>query len=167
MAFLEDMRGVWPTAEQARGRQWVFVPYDRVNDRIGPLAKLPPQDAGLILIESHAKGRNRPYHKKKVLVVLSNMRHFALEQQARGVLVAYRNAPESYGEQLLAVQRELGISVIQTTEPAERELRKDLNAAIASGLTLEFVEDDAWVSTAGDWQAVFGAKTPGAAAGNT
>ncbi len=161
MAFLEDMRDAWPTLEQARGRQWVFVPYDRLNDRIGPLAELKPNDAGLILIESHAKGRNRPYHKKKVLVVLSNMRHFALEQQARGVLVAYRNAPESYGEQLLAVQRELEISVIQTTEPAERELRKDLDIAVAAGLKLQFVEDNAWISTVEDWRAVFGAKTPG------
>ncbi len=150
------MRAVWPTAEAASTRTWVFVPYDRVNDRIGPLAKLKPEEAGLILIESHAKGRNRPYHKKKVLVVLSNMRHFALEQQARGVMVAYRNAPESYGEQLLMVQRELGIDVIHTAVPAERELRKDLEGAVAAGLTLEMVEDDAWLSTGEDWAAVFG-----------
>ena len=156
MAFLDDMRAAWPTVEQARGRTWVFVPYDRLNDRIGPLATLKPGDAGLILIESHAKGRNRPYHKKKVLVVLSNMRHFALEQQARGVMVAYRNAPESYGEQLLAVQQELGLPAIRTAVPAERELRKDLEAAVALGLQLEFSEDDAWLSTPEDWAAVFG-----------
>ncbi len=156
MGFLENMRSVWPTPHQAGGRTWVFVPYDRLNDRIGPLAKLKPEEAGLILIESHAKGRNRPYHKKKVLVVLSNMRHFALEQKARGVMVAFRNAPESYGEQLLAVQQELGIDTIHTALPAERELRKDLEAAVAAGLRLDVVADDAWLSTPEDWEAVFG-----------
>ena len=156
MGFLDKMRAAWPTPEQAARRQWVFVPYDRLNDRIGPQSGLVPERAGLILIESHAKGRNRPYHKKKVLVVLSNMRHFALEQQARGVLVAYRNAPESYGDQLLAVQAELDLPSIATTEPAERELRKDLDAAVAKGLRLTVVPDDAWLSTAADWAAVFG-----------
>ncbi|GAA3764720.1 cryptochrome/photolyase family protein [Terriglobus aquaticus] len=156
MPFLEQMRAAEPDAAERKRRTWVFVPYDRINDRIGPLAKLAPAEAGLILIESHAKGRNRPYHKKKVLVVLSNMRHFALEQQARGVAVIYRNGPPSYGEQLLELQRELGLPSIHLAEPAERELRKDLETWQAKGLDLTIGPDDAWLSTAEDWSAVFG-----------
>src|SRR6187402_202041 len=104
MGFLDSMRERYPTAEEARSRPWVFVPYDRLNDSIGPLAS--HTDAGIILVESHAKGRSRPYHHKKVLLVLSNMRHFALEQAERGRCVLYLNALESYGEQLLAAQRQ-------------------------------------------------------------
>ena len=156
MTFLEQMRAAAPSQEAARERRWVFVPYDRLNDRCGPLSRLRPEEAGVILIESHAKGRNRPYHKKKVLVVLSNMRHFAIEQQRRGVAVIYRNAPESYGEQLLGLQREFSLPSIQLATPAERELRQDLAAGERNGLRLEYSTDDAWLSTEEDWTQVFG-----------
>ena len=156
MSFLQQMLASAPSITAAQERQWVFVPYDRLNDRCGPLARLKPEQAGIILIESHAKGRNRPYHKKKVLVVLSNMRHFALEQQERGVAVIYRNAPESYGEQLLGIQRELKLPAIQLAVPAERELRHDLADAETLGLKLTYTLDDAWLSTAEDWEHVFG-----------
>ena len=143
MPFLDRMRAAEPGAAERRRRTWVFVPYDRLNDAIGPLGRLSASEAGVILIESHAKGRNRPYHKKKVLVVLSNMRHFALEQQARGVAVVYRNGPASYGEQLLALQRELDLPGIHLAVPAERELRKDLEQWQANGLQLTITADDA------------------------
>ena len=159
------MRSHRPTAADFRKRSWCFVPYDRLNDRVGPLAKLPPEQAGLILIESHSKGRNRPYHKKKVTLLLSNMRHFALEQIDRGVSVLYLNAPESYGEQLLRAQHEHNIATIAVARPAEREMRKDLELAIGKGLRLDMQTDDAWISTAEDWQAVFGAPRDAGARG--
>lgn len=156
MSFLEQMRTAAPSKQNAALRQWIFVPYDRLNDSIGPLGTVLPHDAGIILIESHAKGRNRPYHKKKVLVVLSNMRHFAMEQIERGVAVLYRNAPESYGEQLLQIQNEFALPTISVAIPAEREMRQDLAEAETNGLKLRYVEDDAWVSTEEDWRSVFG-----------
>ena len=154
MFFLEAMRERYPTPAEVRDRRWVFVPYDRLNDHIGPLAS--DRDAGIILVESHAKGRSRPYHQKKVLLVLSNMRHFALEQLENGRKVLYLNAPESYGDQLLAAQKHFSLGAIQYTRPAERELRKDLEAGMRAGLQLEEHPDTAWLSTTGDWQHVFG-----------
>lgn len=154
MAFLETMRQHYPSAAEARSRAWVFVPYDRLNDRIGPLADDP--DAGIVFVESHAKGRSRAYHHKKVLLVLSNMRHFALEQRAKGRQILYLNAPESYGEQLLAAQKRFRLGTILYTRPAERELRKDLEKGLAAGLMLEERPDTAWLSATADWQHVFG-----------
>jgi deoxyribodipyrimidine photolyase-related protein len=154
MGFLDAMRERYPTSSEASSRPWVFVPYDRLNDRVGPLAS--HDDAGIIIVESHAKGRSRPYHHKKVLLLLSNMRHFALEQIARGRSVLYLNAPESYGEQLAAAQRRFHLGPILYTRPAERELRKDLDVGCAGGLKLEEHPDTAWLSTSADWQYVFG-----------
>ncbi len=148
---MEEQR---PTSADIIGRPWVFVPYDRLNDATGPLATEP--DAGIILIESHAKGRARAYHRKKVILVLSSMRHFALEQRAKGRPVLYLNAPESYGEQLLGAQQRFGIARLLTTRPAERELRKDVELGQAAGLNLEYRPDTAWLSTSGDFQNVFG-----------
>ena len=65
-------------------RRWIFVPYDQLTDRLGPLSRLPAREAGVVVVESRAKAGRRPYHKHKLAFVLANLRHFCLEQQARG-----------------------------------------------------------------------------------
>ena len=157
--FLRSMYARYPSAADAARHPWIFLPYDRLNDRLGAVADHP--DAGIILVESHAKGRNRPYHRKKVMLVLSNQRHFALELLESGRPVIYVNAPESFGEQLHAIQARFGLGPILTTSPAERELRKDLQAAERQGLRLDYQPDTAWLSTEGDWDHVFGKPTRG------
>lgn len=157
--FLDSMGQRQATLAHAAERPWIFVSYDRLNDRIGPLATQP--DAGIILVESYAKGRTRPYHRKKVVLVLSNQRHFAMEQIAKGREVLYLSGPESFGEQLHAAQKRFALGPIQTTRAAERELRKDLEAAQAAGLRLELHQDTAWMSTSDDWNTVFGKAAKG------
>lgn len=147
------------TAAEAQGHRWIFLPYDRQNDRLGVVAQNP--DHGLIFVESHAKGKARPYHRKKVMLVLSSQRHFALEQLQKGRPVLYLNGPESFGEQLRGVQQRLHLRPLLLSPPAERELRKDLNAAQANGLQLDYQPDTAWLSTEADWEAVFGKPTRG------
>jgi hypothetical protein len=33
-------------------RQWLFVPYDQLSDKIGPLAKENPASLGIVLVET-------------------------------------------------------------------------------------------------------------------
>ena len=150
------MHALQPSPAEVRRRTWVYVPYDRLNHACGPLSRLKPSEAGLILLESHCKENVRPYHKKKLVVLLSNQRHFAQEQAARGVAIVYRNAPESYGEQLLAIQHEFALKSIACGSVSERELRKDLESAQHNGLKLQIEPDTAWLSTEDDWTTVFG-----------
>ena len=44
-------------------------------------AERPRSAIGLILIETSWKARQRPYHQQKLALVLTNLRHFALEAQ--------------------------------------------------------------------------------------
>ena len=74
---------------RAGDRRWLFVPYDQLHDGIGPLAHEPAADLGIVLVESRAKAERRAYHKQKLALVLANLRHFALEQAARGVVVRH------------------------------------------------------------------------------
>ena len=60
-------------------RRWVFVPYDQLTAAIGPLSRLEPGEAGVVLVESRWKARRRPYHKQKLAWVLAAGRHLALE----------------------------------------------------------------------------------------
>ena len=47
----------------------------------------------VVLVESHALMKRLPYHAKKLTLVASAMRHYALELEALGYRVDYRQAP--------------------------------------------------------------------------
>ena len=102
--FEEQVAAFAPTAAEIKARRWVYVPYDRYTDRTGPLAEWKAEEAGIVIVESTAKALRRPYHKKKLVVLISNMRHFALEQGVRGVKVIYHFSPESHGTALRKLQ---------------------------------------------------------------
>ncbi len=95
------------TAAQRPGpRRWLFVPYDQLHDGIGPLAHEPAHELGIVLVESRAKAARRPYHRQKLALVLSNLRHFALEQAARGVAVRHVATAGGYTDALAPLARD-------------------------------------------------------------
>jgi len=150
-AFPDALRASAPKS-RAR-RRWLFVPYDQLHDGIGPLAKEPAAELGIVLVESRAKAARRPYHKQKLALVLANLRHFALEQQARGVLVRHVVTAGGYAEALAPLAKELGPLRVQ--RPAERELRAELAPLFADGALVE-VAHEGWLSTAEDFAACKG-----------
>ncbi len=94
---------------RSKTRTWVYVPYDQLHDGLGALATLPPEELGIVLVESPEKAGRRPYHKQKLALVLANLRHFALEQAARGVDVRHVVAGAGgYRGALEQAARELG-----------------------------------------------------------
>ena len=155
-SFARQIARFAPKKADLKQRRWIYVPYDRFTDRVGPLAEQPPQEAAIVIVESTAKALRRPYHKKKLVVLISNMRHFALEQGRRGVAVLYHFSPESHGTALRQLQHERALPPLTCMVPAERELRLDLNQAIEQGLQINFVEDATWTSQTSDFLAVYG-----------
>ena len=135
-------------------RRWIYVTYDQLHDAIGPLSQEPPEELGVVLIESRAKATRRRYHKQKLALVMTNMRHFALEQAARGVAVRYVDAGEDdYATTLRALHNELG--AMRVMRPAELELRDELQPLLDDGV-LEEVPHDGWLTTTEDFAAIKG-----------
>jgi deoxyribodipyrimidine photolyase-related protein len=157
--FLDRITKARPTREQAKNLRWVYLPYDRLTDRTGPLHDMPAKEVGLILVESAAKGHRRDYHKKKIALLLANERHFALEQAARGVAILYEMQQGTHGDGLLKLQRDYQLPPITVMKPAERELRVDLEQARTQGLELNEIEDTTWLSTESDFDTVFKLKS--------
>ncbi|MCU0233905.1 MAG: cryptochrome/photolyase family protein [Thermoanaerobaculales bacterium] len=133
----------------AVGRRWLFVPHDQLSDGIGPLAREAPEELGIVLVESPGTAARRPYHRQKLALVLANLRHFALEQAARGVAVRHLVARGSYREALAPLAAELG--PLQVMRPAERELRADLAPLVAAGGLVE-LPHEGWLTTAEDFR---------------
>ena len=164
--FADQIAPYAPTPADIRTRRWIYIPYDRYTDRTGPLTEQPAEQTGIVIVESTAKALRRPYHKKKLIVLISNMRHFALEQAARGVKVLYHFSPLSHGQALAALQRERKLPTLICMTPAERELRLDLHqaqqgGAQQDGLQMDFVEDTTWASQPRDFLKVYGPYKPG------
>jgi deoxyribodipyrimidine photolyase-related protein len=159
LPFFSRIAKFAPTKAEARSRRWIYIPYDRLHHCVGPLAETAPEDAVLVFMESQAKGTRRPYHKKKLTLVLSAMRHFALEQAERGCRVVYGASPSSFGDGLLALQEQWQWSELVTNRPAERELRVELESARADGLRIAFAADTAWLSTSDDFAEAFPKRT--------
>lgn len=135
------------------GRTWVYVPYDQLADQIGPLSRLAPDRAGIVLVESSWKAARRPYHQQKLALVLANQRHFALEQARRGVAVRYVATRASYDVALREVAAEIG--PLLTMEPAERELRRLLEPLLDEGV-IEPHPHEGWLTSAETFRAAAG-----------
>lgn len=165
--FLERIRQFEPNVDEARARRWIYVPYDRLHDGVGPLSETAPEQAIVVLMESRGKGTRRPYHKKKLTLLLSAMRHFALEQAERGCRVVYGASPTSFSDGLFALQARWKWSEILVNRPAERELRVELREAKQAGLRIRAVRDTAWLTSTEDFEAVFGKPEAGGLERNT
>ncbi len=129
--FVEQLRRLQGDRVAHGSRTWVFVAYDQLTDDFGPLEVHSPDEVGVVLVESTWKARRRPYHQQKLALILSNQRHFALEQARRGVAVHYVFTDQPYDEALRAVSSERGR--LLAMEPAERELRKLLEPLVSDG----------------------------------
>ncbi len=141
------IRALRDTNSAEQNRTWVFVPYDQLSHEIGPLAELAPEQAGIVLIETTWKGRRRPYHKQKLAWILSNQRHFALEQAKRGVAVRYVFSSKAYSDVLEELADELG--PFKVARPAERELRVQLQDAPF----IEICPHTGWLTTEAEFDA--------------
>lgn len=140
--FREKIRAARPSAAEVRASRWVYVPYDRLTAEVGPLADADPRDTGVVFVESTEKAGRRPYHKKKLALLLANERHFAVELAERGFKVVYLAGERSIGHAL----REARLPNLVAMRPAERELRTDL-----AGVAIELVPDETWLTTAADF----------------
>jgi deoxyribodipyrimidine photolyase-related protein len=127
-----------------RGRRWLYIPYDQVTDSLGPLAREDPKTLGIVLVENPWKASRRPYHRQKLALILANLRHFALEQSQRGVAVRHAVTRGPYRTALEPLVKELG--PLQVMEPAERELRADLEPLVKAKAMM-FIPHEGWLTT--------------------
>lgn len=143
------------------GRRLVFVAYDQLHPDLGALATHDPSELHVLLIETTWKPRQRPYHKQKLAFLLTSQRHFALELLDQGIYVDYLFGHDDYAQILRTFLLEHtdgeqpkkpipDHSPLLVTQPAERELRENLQPLVDDGL-LTLVEHTGWLSTPDDF----------------
>ena len=161
-SFQEQIEHAAPKPADVKHRRWIYVPYDRLTDAAGPLSETAPADTGIVMMEALAKAHRRPYHKKKLILILASQRHFALEQAARGAKVVYEFTPGIFADGLEQAKKKYALPRLTMMDPAEREMRLDMEEAVRRGVEIERVPDTTWLSTVEDFERVYG--KPGAGA---
>jgi len=64
--FLPQVTKAALTGSDTRDRRWIYVPYDRLIDRTGPLLDTQPGECGMVMVESLEKGMTkRPQERGK------------------------------------------------------------------------------------------------------
>ncbi len=154
--FESQIRSAAPAASDIHDRQWIYVPYDQLTDATGPLAERAPHETGIVMLEALAKAHRRQYHKKKLVLILASQRHFALEQAERGVKVIYQFTPGIFADGLADASDRYKLPPLTMMEPAEREMRLDIEDAIRRGIRIERVPNTTWLSRNEDFDRVYG-----------
>ena len=107
-------------------KRWVLVLYDQLRPE-HPLLDGPPAETGVVYLETSAKPARRPYHKQKLVLLLSAMRHDALARARAGHPVLYRFSERWYDVALAETRERFGLERVEALSPAEAEVREPLS----------------------------------------
>ncbi len=107
-----------------------FVAPWECSRAIANIPASPRDDVIVVLLESVAKGASLPWHRQKLVLVLSAMRHFADALTRAGYQVRYERA-NSYAEGIAQIARETGAGRVVVTEPREWDMQEELERAEA------------------------------------
>ena len=134
----------------------VFVAPWECSRRIAQLPRAPDDSVIACFIESVEKGASRPWHRQKLVLILSAMRHFADALLAAGYRVDYRRA-DSYETGLLAAAQEHGAQRVVASEGREWEMATSLERARilldTAGIALEMRADRGFLATRDEFAA--------------
>ena len=129
--------------------QHIFVLGDQLN--LARFDSLEPSQTQVLMIESTARSSHIKFHKQKLLMVLSAMRHFKLALEARGFRVIYGQFP-SFEAGLAAYLGAFPGAVISLMQTAEYGMTERISSLVANlGGKLEVVPNTLWLSSEADW----------------
>jgi deoxyribodipyrimidine photolyase-related protein len=134
--------------------QHLLVLGDQLN--LETIVRLQPER--VVLIESTARGATLPHHKQKLTLIYSAMRHFRLELEAHGFVVAYIQC-QTFEDGLARYFELYPNAEIQMIEPAEWGLEVRFETAVESlGGTYTILPNPLWLSSKEDWAGYAGSK---------
>jgi deoxyribodipyrimidine photolyase-related protein len=105
-----------------------FVAPWECSRAVANIPREPRDDVIVVLLESVAKGAALPWHRQKLVLLLSAMRHFAAALERAGYRVVFRRAA-SYAEGLREMARETGARRVVATEGREQDMVDELTRA--------------------------------------
>jgi deoxyribodipyrimidine photolyase-related protein len=139
---------------QHEGPTLVFVAPWECSRVVAQVPRQPAENLIVCFIESVEKGAALPWHRQKLVLVLSAMRHFADALTAAHYRVDWRRAP-TYEAGIAAAAREHRAARVVATDGREWEMTQSLERAAVllanDGIELELREDRGFMSSRADF----------------
>ena len=110
------MQTIHVDSAQQGPKSTVLIMGDQINRGIASLAGKSPDDTRILFIELAAKFSDKQWHKQKVHLLLSALKHFAKELREEGFEVDYRIA-ENLSEGVTAHKKDFDVSHVIAMEP--------------------------------------------------
>ena len=121
----------------------IWVLGDQLSQAQAALASTQPDAARVLLVESSSVLGQRAYHRQKLVLVWSAMRHFAEELRQAGWTVDYRIS-EQFGESVRDWITCHGIEQMRLMEPADRGFREAIER-LTLPVTLNWLPSNAFL----------------------
>jgi deoxyribodipyrimidine photolyase-related protein len=109
----------------------IWVLGDQLNPSQSALASYRAGDARVLMVESRSVLQWQAYHRQKLVLVWSAMRHFAADLREAGWCVDYLET-EAFSAAIADWTRAHGIRELHLMEPAERPFRQRIERMVAA-----------------------------------
>jgi len=136
----------------------VLILGDQLSDSLSSLRRRDPSQTVVLMAEVMGEVTYVRHHRKKIVLVLAAMRHFAARLRAAGWRVDYvalddeGNTGTLGGELERAVRRH-GASAVFLTAPGEWRLKLEADGwAAALGVPVTVIEDDRFIASHADFE---------------
>ena len=110
------MQTVKVKTTQQNLKSTVLILGDQINRNIASLSDRAPEDTRILFVEITDKFSNKQWHKQKVHLLRSAMKHFAQDLQDEGFEVDYRKA-KNLEKGVVAHKKEYGATSVIAMEP--------------------------------------------------
>ena len=134
-------------------RNSILVFGDQLNHQGAALIDADPAVDIVVMVEAGTKARERPYHKWKLALLYSAMRHFSAELVERGfevdyIMLDWPQAPATFGEAIAAHVAAHQPERVVVMEPNEYGIREAVRGWQDSlGVPVEIRDDTLFIAT--------------------
>ncbi|MCC5815553.1 MAG: cryptochrome/photolyase family protein [Leptospira sp.] len=131
--------------------KWIYINYDQLSRENPLLQAADPKTIHIVFVETSAKPAKRPYHKQKLILLISAMRHFAKELRQKGYNIHSLFNKDGYKSALQKLQKEQKMEKIHCLEIQELEVRSELEQLPF----IEFHPNTLYLSDRDEWLQIF------------
>ena len=115
----------------------VYIPFDQLNTERGAMAVADKATDHIVMVESRRMVHGRPWHRQRLLYLISSARHFAEHLRGQGWEVTYIQADTTV-EGIQQARAAHGTEAVVCAEPNSFEMARQLAAAGATFVANDF-----------------------------
>ena len=130
---------------------------DQLSHNLSSLQYHNKKNDLILMCEVLQECQTPKHHKKKIVFILSAMRHFAKELEEKGFNICYVKLDNnensgSFNTEILRIAQKYKIKKVKVTEPSEYRVLKDLENLKEKNIDLQIIPDDRFLCSKNEFK---------------